>query len=60
MTKKFLSAAAVAKETGIAEFRIRCWIREGKCPGFRAGKKFLINLEAFEAMLNELCNESVK
>lgn len=60
MTKKYLSAASASKETGIAEFRIRTWIKEKKIPGFQAGKKFLINMEAFEIMLESLCNENVQ
>lgn len=39
--------------TGIlTEYRIRCLVAEGKCPGIVTGNRFLVNVEALKEMLN--------
>lgn len=54
-SKRFLVAAHAATVTGLPEFRIRAWIREGKCPGFRAGSRFYIDVPALVEQLDAEC-----
>ena len=43
----FEAARKTAIITGVPEYRIRQMIKEGKVPGFYAGKKYIINVDAF-------------
>lgn len=39
--------------TGILpEYRIRCMVAQGVCPGIRSGNRFLVNVAALEEMLD--------
>ena len=41
--------------TDFPETRLRAWCKEGKLPGFWSGKKYLINVDLFEAWLEAEC-----
>lgn len=47
----FKTIRQTAKETGIAEFRIRQWAKTGKLPGFMAGTRFYVNVPQLREQL---------
>ena len=56
---RFDVAAKVAPESGIPEYRIRQMIKEGIVPGFYAGRKYFINVDAFLEMLQQMGTANV-
>ena len=46
------SIHATAKETGISESLIRQLVTQKKCPGFYAGRKFIVNVGMLIDMIN--------
>lgn len=42
----------LAKETGIAEYAIRLWVKQERFRTLRSGKKYLINYDIFMQFLN--------
>ena len=53
---RFEATRKAATITGVPEYRIRQMIREGTVPGFFAGKKYLINIDAFLKVLEQMCS----
>lgn len=47
----FLAPAKAAKATRIPENAIRRMIKQGACPGFYSGNRFMVNTEALVALL---------
>ena len=47
----FLAPAKAAKATQIPETHIRRMIKQGTCPGFYSGNRFMVNTEALVALL---------
>lgn len=41
----------LAKETGISEHTIRCWVKQGAFKFLKSGKKYLINYDIFMKFL---------
>ena len=56
---RFETAREAANSTGVPEYRIRQLIKAERVPGFYAGKKYLINVDAFLEVLQQMCSESV-
>ena len=52
-TAKYMSVREVATATGLAETLIRTKIKQNAVPGFYSGRKFVIDVPAFLASLNE-------
>ena len=50
---RVIGVKQASKEFGIAEHAIRRWIKSGKLPVIRCGKKHLINCTTFSTFLNE-------
>lgn len=47
--------------TGIlTEHRLRVLVAEGKCPGIKAGNRFLVNVDALAEMLDVQSKEAVR
>ncbi len=42
----------LASETGISEYTVRCWVKQGKFKTLRSGSKCLINYDVFMKFLN--------
>lgn len=42
----------LAAETGISEYTIRCWVKQGKFKTMRSGRKYLINYAVFMRYVN--------
>lgn len=40
-----------SKTQGISECVIRSLVAQGKCPGFRSGNRFIVNVDALMQML---------
>lgn len=49
----FLSAHNTAQSTGIPEKQIRRMIKEGRCPGYYVGRKFMVNVDRLIQQLDE-------
>lgn len=49
---KFLAPAKAAKATQIPETHIRRMIKQGTCPGFYSGNRFMVNTEALLNLLD--------
>ena len=56
---KYMSVREAARATGIAESLIRSKIKQNAIPGFYSGRKFVINVPAFLASLEEVNPEQV-
>lgn len=56
---KYLSVMETARVTGLAESLIRSKIKQNAVPGFYSGKKFVINVPAFLATLEEVNPEQI-
>lgn len=50
----------LSQETGISEYTIRCWVKQGEFKTLRSGKKYLINFDIFIDYLNSKEVESTK
>lgn len=51
---EYLPSRQLAKKFPfISEAQCRAWIRQGVCPGFYAGRKFMVNVPALLKMLSE-------
>ena len=54
MTQKhFSTISAAAKERGLSEYRLRLWVKQGLIPGVRCGNRFMIDLDRFDAWLDQ-------
>ena len=42
----------LAQETGMSEYTIRCWAKQGKFNTLKSGTKYLINYDVFIKFLN--------
>lgn len=51
--KPFDTINALARVTGLSTFMLRQWVREGRLPYVRSGKKYLINTVKALKMLDE-------
>ena len=49
----YMSIRETAKKTGLAESFIRAAVKKNQGPGFYSGKKFLVNVPRFLAVLEE-------
>ena len=56
---KYLSVMETARMTGLAESLIRSKIKQNAVPGFYSGRKFVINVPAFLATLEEVNPERI-
>lgn len=52
---KLLTITKAAKETGVAEFRIRQMQKEGRCPGVFAGTRFYVDVDRLLGQLDAEC-----
>lgn len=50
--KKYLTAVQVNREIGIPLSRLRCWIKQGKVPGFKSGNRTYIDFFALLDMID--------
>lgn len=55
----YMSIRETAKKTGLAESFIRAAVKKNQVPGFYSGKKFLINVPRFLAVLEESNNRKL-
>ena len=55
--KRFLSPRGVNKELGFPLNRLRSLIVTGQCPGFYSGNRFMIDVPAFQRMLDTAAQE---
>lgn len=42
---EFLTIPQAARKCGVAEFRLRQWVKNNECPGYFAGTRFYVNPE---------------
>lgn len=49
---KFQTIRQTAATGILPEYRIRCMVAQGVCPGIRSGNRFLVNVAALEEMLD--------
>ena len=52
---RLLTVREAAKESGLSQYFIRNWIKQGKCPGVYSGTRFLVNIEQLETKIREEC-----
>lgn len=52
--KKVATVPEISKETGISEYTIRKLCRDGKLPYLELGNKWLIPIDAFMALFQEV------
>ena len=52
-SQEYLSAAELEMRTGVRESTWRLWIRQGKIPHVKLGKRLLISLQDFQQFMQE-------
>ena len=52
---EFLTIRKAAAHSGVPEFRVRQMVKQNQVPGFYAGSRFLVNIDAFISVLKEMC-----
>ena len=52
---EFLTIRKAATRSGVPEFRIRQMVKQNQVPGFYAGTRYLVNIDAFMDVLKEMC-----
>ncbi len=50
---KLMTVKNVVKEYGLSENMLRTWIKNGECPGFYNGNRFMINVDLLEEKMTE-------
>lgn len=55
----YMSIRETAKKTGLAESFIRAAVKKNQVPGFYSGKKFLVNVPRYLALLEESNNRKL-
>ena len=60
MISRFMSIRQVAKETGLSEFFLRSLVRTGKVPVIKSGNKYMINMDKFNELMEEMQTQGSK
>lgn len=56
----FMSIKKTADELGISDKTIRKWVKNGTCPGFYVGAKFLVNVDMLDEMLKDMSKQKAR
>lgn len=59
MERKFLTVRQTAALGILSEYRLRCMIAEGTCPGVYSGNRFLVNVPMLIEQLDAMSREGV-
>lgn len=51
---QFMTIRQTARETGISESLIRRLVRDGACPGFQSGNRYIVDVQALLDVLHEM------
>ena len=52
--KQFLTIRQTTRETGVSESLIRRLVKEGRCPGFQSGNRWIVDVQALLDVLHEM------
>lgn len=50
---KYQTIRQAAASTGVPEYRLRTWVKQGKVPGFNAASRYYVNVPLFLDGLQE-------
>ena len=57
---EFLTIRQTAARGVVSEHFLRQLVAQGSCPGFYAGKKYLINFDALLELLDSMSRENIR
>ena len=58
-SKRFKSIRETATQFGVAEFRLRQWVKQGRIAGLRCGNRFLVDTFSFQDWLDRESRQQV-